>query len=255
MRFASLGSGSEGNGLLVESNGTRILADCGFSLAETISRLARIGVEAESIDAVLVTHEHDDHVGGVARFARKFKKPVWLTYGTLQASAAALTAVDGVRVFDCHQRFVIDAIEVEPYTVPHDAREPSQFVFSDGNVRLGLLTDAGSLTAHMRSVLNALDAIVLECNHATGLLRNSSYPESLKQRIGGRFGHLSNDTAAELLSGLDCSRLKHVIAAHLSQKNNRPDLASAALARALCCEQSWIGVADQASGFQWRELN
>lgn len=254
MRFASIGSGSEGNGLLVESAGTRILADCGFGLAETITRLARIGIEAESISAVLVTHEHDDHVGGVARFARKFKKPVWLTHGTRQALAAVLAGVDDVRVFDCHRRFSIDAIEVEPYTVPHDAREPSQFVFGDGNVRLGLLTDAGSLTAHMRAILNNLDAFVLECNHDREMLSNSSYPEKLKQRIGGRFGHLSNDTAAELLAGLDRSRLKHVIAAHLSQKNNRPDLASSALARALSCETEWIGVADQTHGFDWREI-
>lgn len=254
MRFASLGSGSEGNGLLVESNGTRLLADCGFSLADTVARLARIGVEPESIDAILVTHEHDDHVGGVARFARKFNTPVWLTHGTLQASAATLAASDGIRVFDCHQRFAVGAIEVEPYTVPHDAREPSQFVFSDGRYRLGLLTDAGSLTAHMRAVLNALDAIVLECNHDAEMLSNSSYPARLKQRIGGRFGHLSNDTAAELLSALDCGRLKHVIAAHLSRQNNRPELARAALAQALSCEPSWIGVADQADGFAWREL-
>jgi phosphoribosyl 1,2-cyclic phosphodiesterase len=254
MRFASLGSGSEGNGLLVEANGTRVLTDCGFGLADTIARLARLRVEPESINAVLVTHEHDDHVGGVARFARKFNKPVWLTYGTLQASAATLAGLDGVRVFDCHQRFSIDALEVEPYTVPHDAREPSQFVFGDGAARLGLLTDAGSLTPHMQSVLSGLDAIVLECNHDQEMLRNSSYPEKLKQRIGGRFGHLSNDTAAELLSLLDCSRLKHVVAAHLSQKNNRPELASAALARALSCEEKWIGVADQANGFAWREL-
>jgi phosphoribosyl 1,2-cyclic phosphodiesterase len=255
MRFASLGSGSEGNGLLVEAGGTRVLADCGFGLAETIARLARLGVDADSVDAVLVTHEHDDHVGGVARFARKFRKPVWLTHGTLQASGAALAAVEDLRIFDCHQRITIDAIEIEPYTVPHDAREPAQFVFSDGRVRLGLLTDAGSLTSHMRTVLDALDAIVLECNHETDLLMNSSYPERLKQRIAGRFGHLSNDSAAELLGAVDCSRLKHVIAAHLSQKNNRPELASAALARALSCELSWIGVADQANGFHWRELN
>ena len=254
MRFTSLGSGSEGNCLLVEAGGSRVLIDCGFSLAETVARLARAGVAADTIDAVLVTHEHDDHVGGVARFARKFNKPVWLTYGTLQASAARFAGVSSVKIFDCHARFSIGAIEVEPYTVPHDAREPSQFVFGDGNVRLGLLTDAGSLTAHMQSVLNGLDAFILECNHDPELLSNSSYPEKLKQRIGGRYGHLANETAAELLTAIDCSRLKHVVAAHLSQKNNRPELARDALARALSCEPAWICVADQARGFDWREL-
>ena len=254
MRFASLGSGSEGNGLLVESAGTRILADCGFGLADTVSRLARLGVAAESVDAILVTHEHDDHVGGVARFARKFKTPVWLTYGTLQASIASLTGVENVRVFDCAQKFSIDAIEVEPYTVPHDAREPSQFVFGDGSCRLGLLTDAGSQTPHMVSVLDNLDAIVLECNHDPEMLKNSSYPEKLKQRIGGRFGHLSNGAAAELLACLGRGRLRHVIAAHLSQKNNTPQLARDALAGALACESDWVGVADQENGFDWREI-
>ncbi|NBR30136.1 MAG: MBL fold metallo-hydrolase [Betaproteobacteria bacterium] len=254
MRFASLGSGSEGNGLLVESAGTRILADCGFGLADTVARLARLGIAAESIDAILVTHEHDDHVGGVARFARKFKTPVWLTYGTLQASISSLTGIENVRVFDCAQKFAIDAIEVEPYTVPHDAREPSQFVFSDGDRRLGLLTDAGSQTPHMVSVLDNLDAIILECNHDPELLQNSSYPERLKQRIGGRFGHLSNGAAADLLASLSRDRLRHVIAAHLSQKNNTPELARAALAGALSCETGWVGVADQANGFEWREI-
>ena len=254
MRFASLGSGSEGNGLVVESGGTRLLVDCGFGLADTVARLARLGIDAEAIDAILVTHEHDDHVGGVGRFARKFKKPVWLTYGTLQASVTPLAGVADVHIFDCHQRFTINAIEVEPYTVPHDAREPSQFVFGDGNVRLGLLTDAGSQTVHMREVLNRLDAFVLECNHDPALLQNSSYPEKLKQRIGGRFGHLSNDAAAGLLSSLDRSRLKHIIAAHLSQKNNRSELAVAALATVLACEEDWICVADQLHGFSWREI-
>jgi phosphoribosyl 1,2-cyclic phosphodiesterase len=255
MRFASLGSGSEGNGLLVESGGTRILVDCGFSLSETVVRLARLGVEPETVSAVLVTHEHDDHVGGVARFSRKYGKPVWLTHGTLTAAQARLGGLDALRVFDCHRRFAVDAIEIEPYTVPHDAREPAQFVFGDGKVRLGLLTDAGSLTPHMCAVLGGLDAFVLECNHDAELLRNSSYPERLKQRISGRFGHLSNDAAAELLTLLDCSRFRHVVAAHLSRQNNRPELARTALARALGCEPSWIGIADQADGFGWRELN
>jgi phosphoribosyl 1,2-cyclic phosphodiesterase len=138
IRFASLGSGSEGNSLLVEVDGTRILADCGFSLGEAVMRLARHGVEPDSIDAILVTHEHDDHVGGAARFARKFGVPVWLTYGTLQSTNGQFQNVERVEIFDCQRRFSIDAIEVEPYTVPHDAREPAQFVFSDGAVRLGL---------------------------------------------------------------------------------------------------------------------
>ena len=256
MRFASLGSGSAGNGLVVEAGGTRVLADCGFGLADTVARLARLGIEPTDLDAILVTHEHDDHVGGVARVARKYGIPVWLTHGTLQAASSALNACERVNVIECGQRFAVGALEIEPYTVPHDAREPSQFVFSDGNRRLGLLTDAGSLTAHMHAVLAGLDALVLECNHDADLLANGPYPERLKQRIAGRFGHLSNDEAAALLAAVAArDRLRHVIAAHLSEQNNRPELARAALARALDCTLEWIGVADQEHGFDWRDLH
>ena len=254
MRFASLGSGSEGNGLLLEVGATRVLADCGFALSETVARLARLGVTADSLDAILITHEHDDHVGGAARLARKFDIPVWVTHGTLQAAGKALAAVEEVRIFDCHQRFAVGDIEIEPYTVPHDAREPSQFVFSDGACRVGLLTDAGSLTAHMQSVLSGLDALILECNHDLDMLWDSGYPQRLKERIAGKFGHLDNHTAAELLTLIDCRRLKHLVAAHLSKQNNTPELARAALARGLNCELEWVGVATQSDGFAWREV-
>lgn len=255
MRFASLGSGSEGNALLVEAGATRVLADCGFNLAETVARLARLGIVPEMIDAVLITHEHDDHVGGAARFARKYKIPLWLTYGTLQAAGRGVGSVETVRVFDCHQRITVGDLEIEPYTVPHDAREPSQFVFSDGQSRIGLLTDAGSLTAHMQEVLSGLDALVLECNHDREMLWEGAYPQRLKERIAGRFGHLANDTAAELLSLIDCSRLKHLVAAHLSKQNNTPELARAALSKALNCAPAWIEVATQSDGFGWREVS
>ena len=254
IRFASLGSGSDGNGMLVEVDGTCILVDCGFVLSSALVRLARRNIDPASISAILITHEHDDHIGGAARFARKFGVPVWLTHGTLQAASDQFSDVDTIEVFDSHQRFAVGAIEIEPYTVPHDAREPAQFVFSDGAARLGLLTDAGSLTAHMQAVLSGLDALVLECNHDLDMLWEGGYPQHLKQRIAGKFGHLDNATAAQLLAAIDCSRLKHVIAAHLSRQNNTPELASAALARALNCERDWVGVATQRDGFDWRQV-
>ena len=254
MRFASLGSGSQGNALVVEVGNTRLLLDCGFSVSETANRLARLGLEPGALDAVVVTHEHDDHVGGVARLARKYDLPVYLTHGTLTALDGEHSAIPEITIIDSHAPFSIGDIEVCPYPVPHDAREPAQFVFGDGAKRVGVLTDAGSSTPHIEAMLSGLDALVLEFNHDLGLLMNGSYPPSLKQRIASRFGHLDNQTAAQLLASLDCSRLQHLIAAHHSQQNNTPDLARKAVAQALNCALEWIGVASQNDGFGWREI-
>lgn len=254
IRFASLGSGSAGNALLVSVAQTRILVDCGFGLNESMVRLESRGVDPAALDAILITHEHDDHIGGAARLARKFALPVWLTHGTLQAAADQFDGVERIEIFDCHQNFAIGDIEIRPYTVPHDAREPAQFVFSDGAVRLGLLTDAGSLTAHMQTVLGGLDALILECNHDLDMLWNGRYPRTLKERIAGKFGHLDNATAARLMATIDCSRLQHLIAAHLSQENNTPELVGAALTQVLGCGPEWIGVATQRDGFDWRQI-
>lgn len=255
MRFACLGSGSQGNGLVVEVANTRLLLDCGFTLKETLFRLSRLGLEPEMIDGLVVTHEHDDHIGGVERFARKFRTPVWLTYGTLRGVERRFARVPAVNIIEGYQRFSIGSIEVEPYPVPHDAHEPAQFVFGDGAFRLGVLTDTGCSTPHIEATLNRCDALVLECNHDANMLANGDYPHRLKQRVGGRFGHLENTASGELLASLDCSRLQHVIAAHLSQKNNTPLLARSVLSRALNCGGDWIGVADQNDGFGWRQLS
>ncbi len=254
MRFACLGSGSRGNGLVVEVANTRLLLDCGFTLKETVIRLTRLGLEPGMIDGIVVTHEHDDHIGGVARFARKFGAPVWLTHGTLRSAGKAFALLPRVNVIEDYQRFSIGDIEVEPYPVPHDAQEPAQFVFGDGALRLGVLTDTGCSTPHIEAILRHCHALVLECNHDAQMLANGNYPQSLKRRVGGRLGHLENAASANLLASLDCSRLQHVIAAHLSQKNNTPLLAQTMLSGALNCEVDWIGVADQSDGFSWRQL-
>ena len=254
MRFACLGSGSQGNGLVVEVADTRLLLDCGFTLKETTIRLSKLGLEPGTIDGIVVTHEHSDHIDGVARFARKFGTPVWLTYGTLRSVGKKFDLLPAVNIIDGYQRFSVNDIEVEPYPVPHDAQEPAQFVFGDGAVRLGVLTDAGSSTPHIEAVLSQCHALVLECNHDATMLANSDYPYSLKQRVGGRFGHLENSASASLLASLDCSRLQHIIAAHLSQKNNTPLLAQTGLSGALNCGIDWIGVADQSDGFGWRQM-
>ena len=255
MRFCCLGSGSEGNGLVVESGATRILIDCGFTIAETVLRLARHGIEPESLAAIVVTHEHGDHLRGVPRFAARFALPVWLTYGTLDAANGRMEDVPLVHPFDGHDPFVIGDLAIAPIPVPHDAREPVQFVFGDGARRLGLLTDLGISTPHVVDCLSGCDALVLECNHDADLLADSDYPASLKLRIGGRHGHLANSGAADLLRAIDSSRLQHLIAAHLSRQNNRPEFARAALSEVLGCAPDWIGIADQGSGFEWRTIN
>ncbi|HEY1327483.1 MAG TPA: MBL fold metallo-hydrolase [Casimicrobiaceae bacterium] len=254
MRFASLGSGSEGNALVVECARTRVLIDCGFGVKDTVARLWRLGLEPESISAILVTHEHADHAGGVPAFAARYGIPIYITFGTLQVIGERFAEIDRVYGFDSHDAFAVGDLAIQPFPVPHDAREPVQFVVSDGAHRVGVLTDIGSSTRYVEASLTGCDALVLECNHDPEMLAYSDYPYSLKQRIAGRYGHLHNEGAAALLSALDTSRLKHIVAAHLSQQNNTPQRARAALAGALNCTPDWIGVADQVEGFDWRGL-
>jgi phosphoribosyl 1,2-cyclic phosphodiesterase len=254
MRFASLGSGSEGNALIVQHLGTTLMMDCGFGIADTEMRLQRLSLAASDLSAIVVTHEHSDHIGGVARFAKKHGTDVWLTHGTARHIAPQRLLRENFHFIDPHTVFAVGDLQVQPYLVPHDAAEPVQFVFSDGARRLGVLTDAGCSTSHIEECLSGADALVLECNHDFDMLMSGPYPQGLKQRVAGRFGHLDNAAAAGLLAQLDQSRLKHVIAAHLSKQNNRPQLAAAALARVLGCELDWIGIACQEKGFAWRDL-
>jgi phosphoribosyl 1,2-cyclic phosphodiesterase len=257
VRFASLGSGSEGNSLLAETRDgvstTRVLLDCGFSLKETERRLARLEMAAADLDAILITHEHADHIGGALTLARKFGLPIFMSWGTAQAVGADTCGVD-LRVLWGDETVCIGDFEVTPYTVPHDAREPLQFVFSDGRVRLGILTDAGSATSRITAALSGCEGLVLECNHDRRMLAQSRYPASLKARIGGSHGHLANDTAAQILAALDRSRLKRVVAAHLSLQNNLAELAQEALAGVLGAAAVEVTVATQQDGFAWLAL-
>ena len=255
MRFASLGSGSRGNALVVEAGSTRILLDCGFGLGETAARLGRLGLAPENLSAIVVTHEHEDHIGGVARLARRHSIPVWLTHGTLAGFETLFADICDLHVIDNYGSFAVGDLQVDPFPVPHDAREPAQYVFSDGARRLGVLTDTGCSTRHIEAMLSGCDALVLECNHDPGMLQISSYPQKLRERIAGRYGHLDNGAAAELLARLDTARLKHLVAAHLSQENNRPELARAALAGAIGCDPGWVDIADQDGGLGWRALD
>lgn len=254
MRFASLGSGSEGNALVVQAGQTCVLMDCGFTLPETSVRLARLGLAAERISGIVVTHEHGDHIAGVERLARKHSIPVWMTHGTRQMQRGALDSLPNLTEIDTHHSFAIGDLQVQPFAVPHDAAEPVQYVFSNGVKRLGVLTDAGCSTPHIEATLGSCDALVLECNHDAGMLANGDYPPYIKRRISGCYGHLNNTAAAALLARLDKSRLQHIVAAHLSRKNNTHELAVNALSAVLNCGVDWIAVATQQHGLDWREL-
>ncbi len=256
MRFASLGSGSAGNGLVVEAQTTRLLLDCGFGLRDALMRLARLGLVPEQLAGIVITHEHDDHAGGAFKFASKYQVPVWLTHGTLTMIERFLPNQRDFKmhVIDSHQTFNIGDVQVHPFPVPHDAREPVQFVFTDGAQKLGVLTDTGTSTPHIENMLSGCHALALECNHDLDMLMNGPYSHPLKQRVGGRLGHLDNATSARLLAKLDNGKLQHLVAAHLSAKNNLPALAKKALSDVLSCETEWIGIADQALGFDWRQI-
>jgi phosphoribosyl 1,2-cyclic phosphodiesterase len=257
IRFCSLGSGSTGNATVVEarsgSDVTRVLIDCGFNQRELALRLGRVGLANTDIDAVFVTHEHGDHVGCAVPFARRHAIPLWTAHGTWRAVGEP--ELGGLLQFARDgEAIAIGALQLMPYTVPHDAAEPLQLCCSDGAVKLGVLTDSGSITPYLVAQLQGCDGLLLECNHDAELLARSHYPASLKRRIGGRYGHLCTDTAAQILASCVHDRLVHLVAAHLSEHNNRPALARAALAGASGREADDIVVADPANGFAWLQL-
>ena len=248
MRFASLGSGSRGNGTLVESSDTCLLIDCGFTVKETERRLARLGRCVEDLSAILVTHEHSDHIKGVGPLARKYKVPVYASHGTAQYEGiAGLSALHEVNT---HGTFLVGNIEISAVAVPHDAREPCQYVFDHRERRLGLLTDLGSITPFVVEQYRACDALVLEFNHDSDMLAVGPYPSGLKRRVGGDWGHLNNRQAAQLLSMVEQARLQHVVMAHISEKNNTAALAEQALRTVMTSCEAVVS-ADQEGGFDW----
>ena len=252
MRFCSLGSGSKGNALLIHSEKTCIMIDNGFSVRETEKRLAVRGMSADNISAVLITHEHSDHINGVGALARKYNIKVYATRGTL--SSGRLGDLPSSKIINSHTSFVIDDLEVQPFPVPHDASEPCQFVIGDGHRRLGVLTDTGSSTPHIEETLSGVDALMLECNHDLDMLEQGDYPYNVKMRVAGDYGHLNNQQAARLLMNIDTSGLQHIVAAHISEKHNTSELAQTTLSKALHCQRDWIAVAEQAAGLDWRDV-
>ena len=249
MRFAYLGSGSKGNACVIEADNTRVLLDCGFSIKETERRLARLELGPTDLAALIVTHEHSDHIAGIGGLARKYDLPVYMTPGTYASNKAG--DLPHLNLVNSHSSFRLGSFEVQPVPVPHDAKEPCQYVFSHNGLRLGILTDVGHVTPHIQRHYGRCDALVVECNHDTSMLHAGPYPPRLKQRVGGDYGHLNNQQAAELLGQVDFDRLKMVLAVHISEKNNCRELVQAALTDALKDHRPQVKLADQQDGTPW----
>jgi len=252
VKFAYLGSGSRGNSALVEAGTTCIMLDCGFSVRQTQQRLARLGRSPSDIDALLVTHEHSDHASGVGAMARRHGIRVFMTPGTY--AGCRDQDIPTLSMLNCHAPLEIGDIRIAPVPVPHDAREPCQFVFESSGLRLGVLTDAGHVTRHMLDAYQGCDTLMLECNHDLEMLARGPYPPALRQRVGGKLGHLNNTQAARMVADLRGSGLGRVLAAHVSEKNNTHALARGALAESIECEPDEIDVIAQDAGIPWQAV-
>lgn len=247
-RLASLGSGSKGNATLVHLGDQLILIDCGFSAKQIAQRMARLGLAPGDVTALLVTHEHSDHARGVKTLAHRYNIPVYASHGTLKAMQFPLPA----RSIASHGRFQLGNVTVVPVAVPHDAREPVQFVFEYAGHRVGVLSDLGHVTPHVVEHYRACDLLMMESNHDPEMLRTGSYPPSLKRRVGGDLGHLSNNQAAELLRQVGHASARVVIG-HVSEQNNSTQHLQATFAD-LRNQVASLDIADQAEGIAWREL-
>ena len=228
MRFTSLGSGSKGNATVVNCGDTLILIDCGFSIRETEKRLARVGIGADDLTSILVTHEHADHIRGVLPLARKHQLTVMMTTGTCKT----LKDCSGVNLelISSDSEFKVGGLDVVPVSVPHDAREPVQYVVRGAGVTLGVLTDLGSITPHVVNNYSCCDGLLLEANHDIDMLANGSYPQTLKNRVSGDWGHLNNHQTRNLLGQLQLGQLQQLVLGHISQQNNCIGLVKEAMA-------------------------
>jgi phosphoribosyl 1,2-cyclic phosphodiesterase len=254
MGFASLGSGSRGNGTVValtppgDDAATRtinFLVDCGFSLKQSEQRLGRLGLSGGDLDAIFVSHEHSDHIAGVAALAHKYKVAVFASHGTLKKSGAEFAAT----AFDGDTRFQLEGIDINPVCVPHDAREPTQFVFSNGKETVGVLSDLGCVTQHVVDQYRECTHLLMEANHDPQMLMRGSYPQSLKRRVGADYGHLSNEQALKLLDAVKHDDLEVVIG-HVSEQNNRIDILEAMFATRRAEVRS-LQIATQKTGVDW----
>ena len=223
LKLIPLGSGSKGNATLVRGGDTLVLVDCGFAMREIEARMATVGYSPQDLSAVFVTHEHSDHVKGLGPFLRRHRLPVYLSHGTWHGLKDK--RFEGVNCISPHQSFAVGDLQVEPFPVPHDAREPCQYKFVHKGLRVGIMTDIGHVTPHLIACAKACDGLLLESNHDPQMLRDGPYPWMLQERIRNGYGHLSNEAAAGLLGRLDLPKLQFVALGHLSESNNTPNTA------------------------------
>lgn len=255
MRFKSLGSGSTGNALVIESKKnagyvSRVLIDCGFTQKELMARLHLAGLTPEDLSGIFITHEHSDHVGCAFKFAKRWGIPLWMSEGTALGTGEMDKEVELHLVSD-GQPFEIGGLRLIPFTVPHDAREPLQLRVEDAQHKLGLLTDLGQVTDYVIQNIYKCDALVLESNHDPQMLAKSAYPAFLKKRVAGSFGHLSNAAAIEVLHEVLHGGLQHVVAAHLSQQNNQPEIVAQHFSEVLKCAVDKVCIANAENGTPW----
>jgi phosphoribosyl 1,2-cyclic phosphodiesterase len=254
VRFSVLASGSSGNATVVEAGETAILIDCGLSVRRLAERATTLGFDLSSLDAVVVTHEHGDHIGGVGPLARRYGLPVYMTHGTRAAAGFADGHKFDVTEISPHETFTIGDLSLHPAPVPHDAKEPCQFVVARESKRLGILTDLGSDTRHIQQHFAGCCALVLEFNHDLELLSGCEYPDSVKDRIAGRLGHFNNVQASTLLATLKSARLRHVLGAHVSARANHINLVRQSLATVLGDSATTWDVAAQDTATPWIDV-
>ncbi len=256
LRLCVLGSGSAGNCVVVESGEHRLLIDAGFSCRQIEKRLAAVGVDRATIAAIVLTHEHGDHVRGAARFAKRNAAVIYGTRGTLERSGLAERSPTEELVSSRPRR--VGGFLLHPFRVPHDAEDPIGLVLEDGSGRrVGVVNDLGTASRLAWAHLRDLDGLVVETNHDLEMLRNGPYPWHLKQRVAGRHGHLSNREAAEGLAEIVSDRLQWVVLYHLSRTNNSPALADEAITRVLrdCGSRARVCVSEQFVPSPWLEVD